>query len=457
MASTFHALPLPSGEAFLLKTDHGGRNWTILVDSGMRYAKKHHPLAKAIRCAEPGLERIDIAVCTHQDADHANGFRTFADAWYGSGGSIGEFWLPGRWAAALPDILLAPESVIANLHSGAIEVADQFFERRIYDEPFPGETFEERIRAVVDEEQINQHFSEVDSASEMHGREQAEGDEAVARSLGMSVQRLNGYRADLEESDGDIGAELLRQISYRDRYLFEWDYPFFRSRSWLAGVLFNRAIDTAKSIQAIASSAANLSIPIRWFDFGIFETGNSATGGNSGLLEPVNSVELIRPPSAVDAASLLFCLNLTRQNVESLVFHRPETEHEPAALFLGDSRLAFGMSNPHTDFSMPRSAPKRPILITAPHHGSRVNDHAYLVIDNWLGSSLERYYVRNGGHWKQKLDEILNQPNRRCAKCHQCHGGKWKQRVSVHSNGHGQWAWSSCTGATCSTPKRCPQ
>lgn len=449
MASTFHALELPSGEAFLLKTDHGGRNWTILVDSGMSYAGKLPPLIRAIRSAEPGLKRINIAVCTHQDADHANGFRTFADAWYGSGGSIGEFWLPGRWAAAMPDILLAPERLIENLYSGAVEVASQLSESGVFEEAISRDTFEERMRALADKELINQHFSEVAIGPEGYRQERAEGDEAVASSLGMSVQQLSGYRADLEETDGDIGAEMLQQIGYRGRYLWGWDRPFCRSHSALAAVLFYRAIDTAKSIQAIASSAAIWSIPIRWFDFGPFETNNFVSGGNPSLLEPVNSVELTDPPSAVDAASLLFCLNLTRQNVESLVFHRPQTESEPAALFLGDSRLAFGTSNPYPDFPMPSSAPNRPILITAPHHGSQVNDHAYSVIGKWLGSDVSPYYVRNGGHWKQKLGEFLKQKNRRCAKCYQCHGRKWKQRVSVHSDGNGKWVWSSCTGALC--------
>lgn len=442
MASTFHALPLPSGESFLLKTDHEGCTKAILIDSGMRYSKGNHPLPKAILNAEPNLKRIDIAVCTHQDADHANGFRTFADVWCGEGKSIGEFWLPGRWAVALPDILLAPERLIEKLYSGALEVAH----KECVEEQLTGVTFEERIRCVANNKKINQYFRDLVIQSKIDHKNISDPEQRIANSLGMSISNMKGLIGDLEETDSDSAEEILKIAQSRILYF----YPCFSDESnfMLACVLLSRAIDTAKIIRDIALSSIRHSIPIRWFDFGLFESEKTVSGGNS-FLEPVNSKELKRPPSGVDAVSLLFCLNLSRQNVESLVFIRPETENEPAVLFLGDSRLAFGVSKPRRSFPKPNSVPERPIIITAPHHGSQVNDHAYDVINKWFGSSIEHYYVRNGGHWKQKIYKYKNQKNRRCAQCVQCCGKGWNQLITLISNNNGNWEWPPSNCISC--------
>jgi beta-lactamase superfamily II metal-dependent hydrolase len=44
---------------------------------------------------------VDIVVCTHNDADHANGILGFLEA----GLRCKEVWLPGRWLSTLPDVL----------------------------------------------------------------------------------------------------------------------------------------------------------------------------------------------------------------------------------------------------------------------------------------------------------------------------------------------------------------
>lgn len=54
MKSTFIALPLSSGEAFLLRTeDDSGRSWTILVDGGKKYGEDTRELAKLLSNVSP--------------------------------------------------------------------------------------------------------------------------------------------------------------------------------------------------------------------------------------------------------------------------------------------------------------------------------------------------------------------------------------------------------------------
>jgi len=71
MTSRLVVLPLRGGETCLLETRHAGRDWAILVDSGKVARGSPHPLVAAIIRASPTLRRTEIAVRTHQDADHA--------------------------------------------------------------------------------------------------------------------------------------------------------------------------------------------------------------------------------------------------------------------------------------------------------------------------------------------------------------------------------------------------
>src|SRR5262245_54169445 len=44
---------------------------------------------------------VNVAICTHNDADHANGILGFLEV----GFRCDEVWLPGCWLSALPDVL----------------------------------------------------------------------------------------------------------------------------------------------------------------------------------------------------------------------------------------------------------------------------------------------------------------------------------------------------------------
>jgi hypothetical protein len=209
------------------------------------------------------------------------------------------------------------------------------------------------------------------------------------------------------------------------------------------------AITTVKTIALIAENAVRWRIPIRWFDFGQFELTVQASGGIENFLEPISAVELHQPPTKVSDLALLISLKLSQQNVESLVFYRLETKSEPGVIFLGDSRLHFGIDEPTDAFPMPNSNPVRQILVTAPHHGSRVNDKAYGVIRGWIDANAESpIYVRNGSHHKIKIEAFLSESFRCCAQCRLCGTQRISRTVILSSQG-GQWSWPTLCVPKC--------
>lgn len=446
MASSFYALDVKSGESFLLQTDQGDRKWNILVDSGHRKGRgKKHPLVQAICDIGTNIDSIDIAICTHQDADHSAGFHTFADAWCTDGRTIGEYWLPGRWAAALPTVLTDPATLIDWLYEGAFEAAEQvLLGGEEEDVPLLG-TIEERLRGVAPIEKIAEAFSCIEDAS-------VKSPSDVARSLGLETSELEAVLRDVEETDHSIVDSMFREALRREHIWLRTSWFFLHAKkphvSILTHILFRHAVETVQSIRSIALSAIRHKIRIRWFDFGLFDKAKQAKGGEREFLLPLCAVELRAPPRVVDPSLLFFSLALSRQNVESLAFYRMETESEPGVLFLGDSRLAFGISQPTKDFPMPPNKPRRRIIATAPHHGSRVNDHAYGVISAWLNGRNDTCFIRNGGHWKQTLGLFKQFKDRRCVRCHQCSLNAHMQQIEIRAN-TGNWVWPPKNGSGC--------
>lgn len=461
MGSTFIALPLTSGEAFLLRTaDANGREWTILVDSGKKYGEGSRELAKLLAQVSPTIQRIDIAVCTHSDADHSQGFWHFADDWYDMGRTIGEFWLPGRWANAMPAILTDPTGFATKLAEGAWEASRK------------AEEHEQALEGLAKsrEWRLNKLLFATDEGREglpsavLPLGEEGEGDEApFGAQFGLLPEEVEMVRADLEETDDVVDPFDQSAKSFLagpDGEIGFWKLafdPIERAKLNRIKSAYNAAFaevaETATAIRKIATAALARRIRVRWFDFGKYAERDRPSGGIKGLLEPLCAVEVRPDPSGakgLSAFALFANLRLSRQNVESLVFYRPETDETPGVLFLGDSRLAHGIARPEKDFPVPFPKPTRRILVTAPHHGSDNNDWAFLVLKNWLGSD-DPVFVRNGGQSNQSLGEFLRQSDRRCAQCVQCHGKEWNQWVAVSASGP-NWNWPPSANA-CGTPR----
>lgn len=488
MASRFTALPLSSGESFVLETDHNGKRRVILVDGGQSKSEgpKKNGLYKAIRKHCPEIAgMIDIAICTHRDHDHAGGFPAFVKTWIAEGNDIGEFWLPGGWAGAVELALTNPDRLVSMLYEGASIAAYQIGEQQqalegeiestsgsyprgsdlgsIQSQIYEMCVSTERPVEVSDEVDFTRGFpDDADFAEDSSRSRQA------ATSWGFSETDWEAIRSDLETSEIHVESLGSRARVYDHlkegvlvyKGLGEGSGPLFlgasgkRPVAQLARSLFRSSIDTAEAIRNIASVAAMFDIPVRWFDFAQFEKGTPPAGGINGFMHPVNAVELREVEREMDSSQLFFKLALTEQNVASLVFQRVETNSEPSVLFLGDSRLAFGIASPDKNFKNHLVQPDRPIVYTAPHHGSRNNDRAYLVLKGWLPDLFANCIaVRNGGVWNQTLVGYLDVDYRRCAQCYQCHGGNWSQLVQLNSEGP-DWSWPSDQGGKCGVPKR---
>jgi hypothetical protein len=441
VSSTFIALPLKSGEAFLLRTpDANGQVWNILVDGGKAYGEGTRELADKLAEVSPKIERLDVVICTHSDADHSQGLWYLADDWYAMGRSIGEFWLPGRWANAVPLILTDPSAFVDKLRDGALEAGARV--SRLETSKF-GVSREDRYykaSAAFVEGELQTAVTPISEAF-LDGDEQTQGQ---GLGLGLTEFEIGALQAAYDETDNEVDPfdANLKRVQLSDHWTWFLDPHEPMAKFLEADAAFAEVAETAKAIQKIATAALVHRIKTRWFDFGEYKKTDKPFGGIPGLLEPCCSVEVVPDRSKVSglsSLSLFHSLRLTRQNVESIVFYRPETNVEPGVLILGDSRLAHGIERPEKNFPAPFARPDRKVLVTAPHHGSRNNDNAFEVLKDWLGTD-QQVFVRNGGQTGQTLAEYLTHPDRRCAQCIQCHGKDWHQWVSVATDGT-NWKW----------------
>ena len=117
-----HLIALPiKGKSFLLKRG----SIHVLVDGGgsiRNVPKSGLALAQALNAEFPSLRFIDVVVCTHADGDHAAGLASLLDHWRVRGvnaeeehGRVGQFWLPGRWADVLPELMREPRVFVNGL------------------------------------------------------------------------------------------------------------------------------------------------------------------------------------------------------------------------------------------------------------------------------------------------------------------------------------------------------
>jgi hypothetical protein len=364
----------------------------------------------------------------------------------------------------MPSILTNPSEFAARLMDGAeeasIRIAQDDFVKQAAENSKASQIImpEAKLRLFSrHSEALTENFSnltiketDTDGSSELDH----------AKSFSLTDEELNRLKDDLEETDDNIDPlEVTKSASSFPftwpRYLIEGadNRADFLKIEMETRVSFMEAMDTATAIRKISVSAIKHGIKVRWFDFGKYEFNGTPSGGNPGVLEPVCSVEVFPKPLGSQKMSnfaLLVSLRLSRQNVESLVFYRPENKNSAGVLFLGDSRLAYGVERPKENFEIAQAKPTRRIVVTAPHHGSNKNDRAYEVLKNWLGDE-KPIFIRNGGQSNQTLGGFLQNEDRRCAQCVQCHGNKWNQWVAVNAVA-GDWQWPPKADA-CGTPR----
>lgn len=403
MASRFTALEVRRGEAFLLETPHQGRPWAILVDSGNPPPAKRSgmTLFQALDRDAPTLDRIDIAVCTHNDKDHAGGFPRFLDDWVRQNGrEIGELWLPGRWLDIVVPLLTAPGESVERL----VEEIRNL--RKEYD--LKGrQAFEDQLDRLCEPYAGDEPSQAIDDRPWFDGGQSWPMDEKIIEGLKRDIRAGRPPSRAYDDAASSAIDEMKRKAG---------------------SAVFHRLINAGRNIIQIAQVAIDLEIPVRWMDPSRFMLDGSrvAEAGQPGLLEVVNAVEGVRARPLRAGAMIAFlstALNLTIQNIESLVLYRPETREEPGVLFTGDSALRSRSSGARSSGILDGvPPPTRPILITVPHHGSKNNDDAYPILDAWLTrcAGFGDWFVRHGAHKMPLTNELDCVWFLSCANCNEC-------------------------------------
>lgn len=274
MTTRFTALPVGQGDSFVVRRRHQ----SYLIDGG----KSLKALPGILRKNLPELEYIDAVVCTHADADHANGLIGLLE---GATLPINEVWLPGRWSEKLDQLLDDPAKFL-------FKVAQQ----------------------------LETQTRDVDRLCEIEPHR---------------VETPKGERY----TDSSIIADALEHF---DDESLAWPaiVQICLPWPWIHTKRFLELIHTADRIARIASAAYHQGAKIRWFDFESAKKPRFSPVAPPGhQLVPCNSIEVARV-APNPRLSERDWLELTRANRESLVFLLPETASEPGALFTADSDLA---------------------------------------------------------------------------------------------------------------------
>lgn len=316
------AVPVGQGDAFYFESN----GWSVLVDGG----RSRSGFASAFQ-RETQVKGVSVVVCTHNDADHANGILGFLEA----GFRCEEVWLPGSWLGALPRVLRPFVEVFTEL---ADEVAR-------------GDVSQSRQEGISSIEAYANQLCESPNEGLTNDEEPLVGEGGWPKSYVEMLEQAETW-----------------EIAPRAMLWPLEDWPFFRylnyQRLTPAEIqLLWSAINAAGRIRAIAIEAFHRGISVRWFEFG----GTKPSGGVPSL-QPVNARAVARVRAWV--GPLLTLLALTVSNKESLVFWSPRTNQHPGVLFTADSDLS-GVRLPNQ---------LNDAIATAPHHGSEANAKAYAVV-----------------------------------------------------------------------------
>ena len=244
------------------------------------------------------IRRDDAAVlvCTHNDADHANGILGFLKSGYLR---CNEVWLPALWFDRLADLIEKPHGFIQELARDIRE----------WDRP-EGSTdpYEDTIA-----ERMGDLFpTKVDS----HDSKEST-DDGPAHSLETRFE------------DSDYESDLLCS----DRYSMVdiWHHIFSQGERI---DIFSDAMYAATRIREIAVICLHENIPIRWFRY----NPHGGTGGIQDSLVPLNASQV--SPIPVDRTALEY-IALSKVNKLSLTFCSPPGERFSGVVFTADSDLCF--------------------------------------------------------------------------------------------------------------------
>ncbi len=384
----FIAIPVAQGDAFYLEREA----FSVLIDGGR--SRSALPLMFQ---AVTKTDGVNVILCTHNDADHANGLLGFLEA----GIRCEEVWLPGRWLGALPDVLKPFVEVFIELVDNIVETDGSPNMETPDSSLSPIEAYAERVRSPLSDAPANEEGPFV-------------GENGWPESYLQMLEQAEPWEGPLQ-------------------WLGPWDpkdwffrlQPHYRRIGRADVQLLWSAIEAAGRIRAIAIEAFHRGIPVRWFEF-----DTVTPSGGVLALQPINARQVARVRPRI--GPLLHWLALTVSNKESLVFWSPSTEHHPGVLFTADSDLTgIGLS-----IGLDRA------IATAPHHGSEANANAYRAVAAAAPKgTLSITWVRSDGRYRRRPGStyLALASRRLCTLCRHARGlSTTKQAVRLYSRG-GVW------------------
>ena len=317
---------------------------------------------------------VDILVCTHNDADHANGMLGFLQADL----LAKELWLPGRWLDSLPQVLKPLHSIVEQLASALISNQLQIHEQPAGEDPL------ERLKYVEsDANHRGQKFSDIGAD-------------------GWPEQLL----AELECCRAEDWHP--SEFFFYPFYPLYWD-NFLIKKDPAKREIFLAAIDAAKRIREIAVEAFHRGIRVRWFQ----HCPTSPCGGTERL-RPINAREIKQYSVDSGDKDLLNFLALSVSNQQSLVFYAPGEKDEGSVLFTADSDL-YGIN-----LTQQLNQKLKNALVTSPHHGSDANCDAYGKVKAAAGPDAATLsWVRSDGRFSSRPGKayLTTQQPRYCTLC----------------------------------------
>ena len=411
MSTRFTALTIKEGDAFLLE-DNG---WNCLFDSG-----NDKLIVNLLK--HKGIEKLDLAICSHNDSDHTNGFIALLE----SGFQIDEIWLPGLWA-----------SVLQYVKENGILDDEVEFEKEFYNGELESLFSKESVSCEAFNQELSflEEMKETEDSSQLYERlheklayKATRNPIVLAHFLAQMIQDQfsEGYDKDYYE------AQLKDYLEVLSDYPSHW-YSRHMTRSLIHRLtrkplshssievsfmdIFHNPVDRDRlchklkrsidiklnRIINIVALARQHGCTIRWFeptsacsikdiDYGFVSLNSSKIGQ---IKKPKNSV------------AYFYALSLTKENKYSLVFEYTK-KNIPLIRFSADSN-----STCQSQYPYPEN-----IIVTAPHHGSAANAVVYKKLQGddivWVRSDT----VTGGtGKKPRPCDAFKSMKNKYCLAC----------------------------------------
>ena len=413
MSTRFTALTIEQGDAFLLEDN--GRNY--LFDSG--FDKKIIDLLKY-----KGIDKLDLAICSHNDADHANGFIKLLQP--DSGIKIDEIWLPGLWASILQfvrDNCNEPKEIhcseedfmgeLGPLYSGEfvslelfnktlsffVEWKDSNNMYQFHDDLLPKQDGKDScVVQFLDNYLVHNLIHTLtedfnydnledflnDSLEELYENHRW----IINR---KEIRRICGIINLGRVLNKPLPVSELKKISHIACYHYEDDnYASFLDIK-------------LERIMEIASLAYQRGCKIRFFE--PTTNGNNKSFPIDYGFVAFNSKEISRVKKLENSLMYLYALNLTKENKYSMVFEYVKNGI-PLIRFSADSKSICQSVSPYPEN----------IIVTAPHHGSKANANVYASIQGddiiWVRSD-----SKYTGNRKRPCDTFKSMKNKYCLAC----------------------------------------